>query len=105
MLNTILMINWQAWQLWDAQRYKDLVDRSLISAGENIEDAVLIRYVQMALLCVQANPEHRPNIDKIVAMLSNTEALDVPKEPPACVICVINTSCCFAACMLDACYI
>lgn len=23
----------------------------------------------------------------------------------ACVICVINTSCCFAACMLDACYI
>lgn len=77
------MINWQAWQLWDAQRYKDLVDRSLISAGENIEDAVLIRYVQMALLCVQANPEHRPNIDKIVAMLSNTEALDVPKEPPA----------------------
>ncbi|BAB90000.1 hypothetical protein [Oryza sativa Japonica Group] len=72
-----------AWQLWDAQRYKDLVDRSLISAGENIEDAVLIRYVQMALLCVQANPEHRPNIDKIVAMLSNTEALDVPKEPPA----------------------
>uniref|UniRef100_A0A0E0CGG5 Protein kinase domain-containing protein n=1 Tax=Oryza meridionalis TaxID=40149 RepID=A0A0E0CGG5_9ORYZ len=72
-----------AWQLWDAQRYKDLVDRSLISAGENIEDAVLIRYVQMALLCVQANPEHRPNIDKIVAMLSNTEALDVPNERPA----------------------
>uniref|UniRef100_A0A0D9V245 Protein kinase domain-containing protein n=1 Tax=Leersia perrieri TaxID=77586 RepID=A0A0D9V245_9ORYZ len=72
-----------AWQLWNTQRCTELVDRSLISAGENVGNAMLVRYVQMALLCVQGNPEERPSIEKVIAMLSNTETPDIPKERPA----------------------
>uniref|UniRef100_A0A0E0JK98 non-specific serine/threonine protein kinase n=1 Tax=Oryza punctata TaxID=4537 RepID=A0A0E0JK98_ORYPU len=76
----------KAWQLWNSRRCTDLLDRSLGSSeGENIarDEDVLVRYVQMALLCVQGNPDERPSIDKVVAILSNTEALDVPNELPA----------------------
>uniref|UniRef100_J3L177 Protein kinase domain-containing protein n=1 Tax=Oryza brachyantha TaxID=4533 RepID=J3L177_ORYBR len=52
----------------------------MLSSGENVsglEDA-LVRYVQVELLCVQGDPDERPIVEKVVALLSSTEALAGP---------------------------
>lgn len=51
-----------------------------------LEDAsamhVILRYVHIALLCVQEVAADRPNMSQVVLMLSNSSsALPYPKEP------------------------
>ena len=43
---------------------------------------IVLRYVNVALLCLQASAADRPTISDVVAMLSNETAdLPYPKEP------------------------
>jgi hypothetical protein len=71
----------QAWQLWEDRNCKQLVDNSL-SVEEHDQEGEIIRCSQIALLCVQANQEDRPDMKEAVRMLSNKDIqLNDPKQP------------------------
>ncbi|TVU34176.1 hypothetical protein EJB05_16006, partial [Eragrostis curvula] len=70
-----------AWRLWEDGNCKQLIDNSL-SVGEHDHEVEIIRCSQIALLCVQANPEDRPDMKEVVRMLSNKDTqLKNPKQP------------------------
>ncbi|GMY31622.1 G-type lectin S-receptor-like serine/threonine-protein kinase At4g03230 isoform X2, partial [Fagus crenata] len=68
-----------AWDLWTSDRGSDLVDPLL----EDVSSMhVALRYVNIALLCVQESAADRPTMSDVVAMLSNeSAALPYPKQP------------------------
>jgi hypothetical protein len=71
----------QAWRLWEDGNCKQLIDNSL-SVEEHNKESEIIRCIQIALLCVQANPEDRPDMVEVVRMLSiKGTQLDNPKQP------------------------
>nr|CAB3473335.1 unnamed protein product [Digitaria exilis] len=71
----------QAWQLWEDGNSKQLIDNSL-SVEEHHQEAEILRCVQIALLCVQENPEDRPDMREVVRILSNKGTqLDNPNQP------------------------
>jgi hypothetical protein len=69
----------KAWELWTSDRGSDLVDPLL----DDISSMhMVLRYVNIALLCVQESAEDRPTMSDVVTMLSNEGAvLPYPKEP------------------------
>ncbi|KAM0885440.1 hypothetical protein ACQ4PT_030344 [Festuca glaucescens] len=68
-----------AWQLWKEGRWIDLVDATLIP---NIHLAKMVRYINIALLCVQASAADRPTMEVVVAMLrSDTMIMAEPMQP------------------------
>ncbi|CAO2165261.1 unnamed protein product [Urochloa humidicola] len=70
-----------AWRLWEDGNCKQLIDNSL-SVEEHDQEAEIVRCIQTALLCVQANPEDRPNMREVIRILSNKDTqLDNPKQP------------------------
>ncbi|KAF8671013.1 hypothetical protein HU200_050292 [Digitaria exilis] len=70
-----------AWQLWEDGNSKQLIDNSL-SVEEHHQEAEILRCVQIALLCVQENPEDRPDMREVVRILSNKGTqLDNPNQP------------------------
>ncbi|KAJ1283832.1 hypothetical protein BS78_03G157100 [Paspalum vaginatum] len=70
-----------AWRLWEDGNCKQLIDNSL-SVEEHNKEEEIIRCAQIALLCVQANPEDRPGMAEVITMLSNKGTpLDKPKKP------------------------
>ena len=71
----------QAWLLWRAGQWPELVDRSL---GSRTYDYTMLRHIHVALLCVQESADDRPAMDEVVRMLSSGEvgaALPEPKQP------------------------
>ncbi|KAL6859127.1 hypothetical protein ACP4OV_018129 [Aristida adscensionis] len=67
-----------AWQLWNEGRWHDLLDTSL--AKTCTPD--MTKCMNIALLCVQENPDDRPSMSDVVAMLSSeSKALLEPKHP------------------------
>ncbi|XP_066316388.1 cysteine-rich receptor-like protein kinase 15 [Miscanthus floridulus] len=70
-----------AWRLWEDGNCKQLIDNSL-SVEEHNRESEIIRCIQIALLCVQANPEDRPDMVEVVRMLSiKGTQLHNPKQP------------------------
>ncbi|XP_073363747.1 cysteine-rich receptor-like protein kinase 10 isoform X3 [Aegilops tauschii subsp. strangulata] len=68
-----------AWQLWKERRWIELVETSLLP---NCHSTVMMRCVNIALLCVQENAVDRPTMLDVVAMLSSmTMNLPEPKHP------------------------
>ncbi|KAK2433463.1 G-type lectin S-receptor Serine/Threonine-kinase [Trifolium repens] len=68
-----------AWRLWREEKLQDLMDPSL-SDSYNVNQ--FIRCAQIALLCVQDEPDDRPHMSNVVTMLDNeTTALLTPKQP------------------------
>lgn len=50
--------------------------------GKNYQSNEVIRCIHIALLCVQNDPEDRPNLLDIILMLtSNSTTLPVPQSP------------------------
>jgi hypothetical protein len=67
--------------LWEDGNCKQLIDNSL-SVEEHDQETEIIRCSQIALLCVQANPEDRPDMKEVVRMLSSKDIqLNNPKHP------------------------
>ncbi|XLR57139.1 hypothetical protein S83_007811, partial [Arachis hypogaea] len=66
------------WALWKMGNAFQIID-------PNIEDSCIesevLRFIHIALLCVQHCPEDRPNMTSVVLMLSSEMELDQPKEP------------------------
>jgi hypothetical protein len=69
----------QAWQLWEEEKWIDLIDASLVPKSHLAE---MMRCVNIALLCVQENAADRPTMADVVSMLSSeTTILGDPKQP------------------------
>ncbi|XP_059442194.1 G-type lectin S-receptor-like serine/threonine-protein kinase B120 [Corylus avellana] len=68
-----------AWELWTNDRGSDLADPLL---NDITSMQIVLRYVNIALLCLQASAADRPTMSDVVTMLSNeTAVLPYPKEP------------------------
>ncbi|KAF8671011.1 hypothetical protein HU200_050290 [Digitaria exilis] len=69
-----------AWHIWRGEKYNQLVDPSLRGVYQMLE---LRRRIQIALLCIQENPDARPHMREVSTMLSNNDvSLPIP-QPPA----------------------
>ncbi|XP_057955657.1 uncharacterized protein LOC131149319 [Malania oleifera] len=68
-----------AWDLWKSSRAQDLMDPVL---EDQPPKHMLLRYINVALLCVQEIAADRPTMLEVVLMLSNELAsLPSPKQP------------------------
>ncbi|TKV94602.1 hypothetical protein SEVIR_9G305900v4 [Setaria viridis] len=68
-----------AWQLWEEEKWIDLIDASLVPKSHSAE---MMRCVNIALLCVQENADDRPTMADVVSMLnSETTILGEPRQP------------------------
>jgi len=68
-----------AWDLWESGRGEDIKDPLLQDVSST---NMLLRYVNIALLCVQHSPADRPTMSDVVSMLSNELVpLASPKQP------------------------
>lgn len=56
----------KAWELYEAERLKELVDPALVDYPEE----EVIRYIKVALFCLQAAAARRPTMPQVVTMLS-----------------------------------
>ncbi|XP_054815414.1 G-type lectin S-receptor-like serine/threonine-protein kinase At4g03230 isoform X2 [Prosopis cineraria] len=68
-----------AWDLWTSGRGTELMDSALKDAS--IKKMVLLRYVNIALLCVQESAVDRPTMSDVVSMLGN-ENVVLPSPNP-----------------------
>ncbi|XP_040362273.1 G-type lectin S-receptor-like serine/threonine-protein kinase RKS1 isoform X2 [Rosa chinensis] len=66
------------WELWKEGRAVEIIDSSI---GESYLVSEIIRYIQIALLCVQEFATDRPTMSVVVSMLSNDAALPSPRRP------------------------
>jgi len=68
-----------AWMLWREGRSMELLDEAL---GGSFHHSRALRCIQLALLCVEAQPRNRPLMSSVVTMLASDNAvLPEPSEP------------------------
>ncbi|CAO2171691.1 unnamed protein product [Urochloa humidicola] len=68
-----------AWMLWREGRSLELLDESL---GGSFHHSRVLRCIQVALLCIEAQPRNRPLMSSVVTMLaSENTVLPEPNEP------------------------
>ncbi|KAL2494965.1 G-type lectin S-receptor-like serine/threonine-protein kinase [Forsythia ovata] len=63
-----------AWKLWNEDNGSAFIDQTIYKAESHGE---MVRYIHIALLCVQEFPKDRPTISTVLAMLSR-EIVDLP---------------------------
>ncbi|RDX99970.1 Cysteine-rich receptor-like protein kinase 5, partial [Mucuna pruriens] len=66
------------WILWMEKRALDIVDSTL---GQSYPHALVLRCIQIGLLCVQENAINRPSMIEVVFMLGNETPLSPPQKP------------------------
>ena len=68
----------QAYESWKEDKGREFIDPSL---DDSSSPCKLLRCLQVALLCVQENPDDRPTMLEVYSMLkSNTEAVAIPTK-------------------------
>ncbi|KAK9107006.1 hypothetical protein Syun_023017 [Stephania yunnanensis] len=68
-----------AWNLWTSERGLDFLDPSL---GDSSCLTTPLRYIHVALLCVQEKANDRPTMSEVIAMIGNDLiSLPSPKQP------------------------
>jgi hypothetical protein len=68
----------QAWQMRKG-RWREFIDQSF---GDEYEPADMMKYLTLALMCVQVKPVDRPTMSDIVAMLSSDDiTVPEPRQP------------------------
>ena len=69
----------QAYDLWIDDRGTEFIDPSL---DDSSSPCKIMRCMQIALLCVQENPDDRPSMLEVFTMLKNgSMAATTPKKP------------------------
>ncbi|XP_055822536.1 G-type lectin S-receptor-like serine/threonine-protein kinase At4g03230 [Solanum dulcamara] len=72
-----------AWKLWTEKAEIQLIEKSLLESCNRSE---AIKCINVALLCVQEDPSHRPNMSDVIVMLGG-EGINLPTpNKPAFVI-------------------
>jgi hypothetical protein len=66
------------WTLWTEGRALDIVDSEL---NQSYPPDIVLRCIQIGLLCVQENAVIRPSMLEVVFMLANETRLREPKKP------------------------
>lgn len=74
----ISVFPFQAWRLWIEGRPLELADFSCEDSSSMSE---ILRCIHVSMLCVQQNPEDRPNMSVVVLMLNGESSLPQPKQP------------------------
>nr|CAD1841125.1 unnamed protein product [Ananas comosus var. bracteatus] len=70
------------WENWTKGTITEIVDSSL---GNHYPRSEVLRCIHIGLLCVQENPADRPNMSRVVVMLSSrTVTLETPSKPAFC---------------------
>ncbi|CAN6205608.1 unnamed protein product [Urochloa humidicola] len=71
-----------AWQLWEGRRWNEFIDQSF---GDEYEPEELMKYLAVALMCVQEKTIDRPTMCDVVAILSS-DGITLPelKQPAYC---------------------
>lgn len=64
--------------MWKEGRPLELIDPSLDNVLIQPE---VMRCIHVGLLCVQQNPDDRPNMSTVVLMLNGDSVVPQPKEP------------------------
>ncbi|KAK9085014.1 hypothetical protein Sjap_025425 [Stephania japonica] len=68
-----------AWELWKDSRPLELVDPSM---GNSFLEQEVVKFIQVAILCVQENAKDRPTMSSVIFMLGNeTSTIPAPKQP------------------------
>uniref|UniRef100_A0A0D9WZV1 Protein kinase domain-containing protein n=1 Tax=Leersia perrieri TaxID=77586 RepID=A0A0D9WZV1_9ORYZ len=68
-----------AWLLWKEENWCELVDPCL---GANHKNTEIMRFINVALMCVQSNAVDRPTMSEVISQLMNENtSLPDPKEP------------------------
>ncbi|KAH8934977.1 hypothetical protein BDL97_17G007800 [Sphagnum fallax] len=77
--NQQYLLSW-AWQLWEENRILELVDPKV---KDNCDEDQVLLLIQVALLCSQDTPASRPNMMRVVSILSggDMEAAEIPVRP------------------------
>ncbi|KAG6689832.1 hypothetical protein I3842_11G194200 [Carya illinoinensis] len=69
-----------AWELWSSDKRSDIMDPLLLDDMSSM--SMVLRYINIALLCVQESAADRPTMSDVVAMLSNdSTVLPYPNQP------------------------
>ncbi|CAL5412053.1 unnamed protein product [Camellia sinensis] len=69
-----------AWRLWNDGKAQELIDRNLVDSCPIRKVAI---WINIALLCVQENPDDWPSMSKVVFMLGGQSTeIAKPSEPP-----------------------
>ncbi|PON78439.1 Serine/threonine protein kinase [Parasponia andersonii] len=78
-VNRKLSLLGYAWNLWKDDRSRELLDPTLANSCRMKE---LQLCIEVALLCVQENPEDRPGMSDVISMLGNERSvLPTPMQP------------------------
>jgi hypothetical protein len=65
--------------LWREDRSLDLMEPTI---GYASFTSILLRFINIGLLCVQESPTNRPTMSDVISMISNEHApLPTPKQP------------------------
>ncbi|KAF5448892.1 hypothetical protein F2P56_029387 [Juglans regia] len=68
-----------AWELWREDRSVELMD---LTIGYPSSTSMIMKFINIGLLCVQEKPADRPTMSDVVSMISNEQTpLPVPKQP------------------------
>ncbi|XP_041011869.1 receptor-like serine/threonine-protein kinase SD1-8 isoform X2 [Juglans microcarpa x Juglans regia] len=68
-----------AWELWREYRSLELMD---LTIGYPSSTSMMLKFINIGLLCVQEKPADRPTMSDVVSMISNEHTpLPVPKQP------------------------
>ncbi|GLT83167.1 hypothetical protein SLE2022_014740 [Rubroshorea leprosula] len=68
-----------AWMLWSEGKAVELIDSNIIN---NCPQQDVLRWVQIALLCVQDDPVHWPTMSSVVIMLGSN-SINLPQPSAA----------------------
>lgn len=74
----ISVFPFQAWRLWIEGRPLELADTSCEDSSSMSD---ILRCIHVSMLCVQQNPEDRPEMSTVVLMLNGESSLPQPKQP------------------------
>uniref|UniRef100_A0ACD5UZW9 Uncharacterized protein n=1 Tax=Avena sativa TaxID=4498 RepID=A0ACD5UZW9_AVESA len=69
-----------AWQMWKEGRWRELIDQSL---GDEYKPGDMMKYLTLALMCVQVKAVDRPTMSDIVTMLSSDDITVLEPMQPA----------------------
>ncbi|KAF8015805.1 hypothetical protein BT93_H1369 [Corymbia citriodora subsp. variegata] len=78
-MNTFCNLIGHVWELWKEGQCMDIVDKSMDKA---YSEKMVLRCIQIGLLCMQRYASDRPTMSTVVFMLGNTDVvLPSPKQP------------------------
>ncbi|KAL5972916.1 hypothetical protein ACLOJK_039722 [Asimina triloba] len=67
-----------AWSLWNEGKALQLVDPSL---GDSFPTLLVLRCIQVGLLCLEESATERPTLSSVILMLGEAAYLPEPRQP------------------------